>query len=87
MREEGGKGQPGPREHLRDAGGAFGSEVGAGTWLGALAASCPLVTRDTLPIFPSSPQFWGLEGSWYKADVAELAEMVVGGGLGPGGSD
>ena len=87
MHEEGGKGQPGPREHLRDAGGEFGSEVGAGTWLGALAASCPLGHMEILPIFPSSPHFWGLESSWYKADVAELAEVVVGGGLGPGGSE
>lgn len=54
---------------------------------GRLLPPAPLVTRDILPIFPSSPQFWGLEGSWYKADVAELAEMVLGGGLGPGASD
>lgn len=87
VHEEGGEGQPGPREHLRDAGGERGSEVGAATGLGALAASSPLGILETLPIFSSSPQFWGLGGSWYKADVTELTEMVVGGGLGQGGSD
>lgn len=56
MHEESGKGQPGPRERLRDDGGETGSEAGAWTWLGVLAASCPLVTLwEFSPLTPFTP--------------------------------
>lgn len=56
---ESGEGQPGPREHLRDDGGETGSEAGAGTWLGMLAASCPSVMLWAFsPFTPFTP---GLE--------------------------
>ena len=70
MHEESGKGQPGPREHLRDDGGETGSEAGAWTWLGVLAASCPLGhTVGILPIDPLHPRL----GAWRAAGMSQMS--------------